>query len=128
MKTFHPEWLSGHTAAILQEIHATIWDGMGCFQEPKIAANCPISTCGRALWKHPIMKRRLATLLLFILRYLRCPMVCDASRSSKLEENAPFHRNVWQSLKGEGVVYKGWNSQLATSKGLLEMLNIPTLS
>ena len=43
MKTFHCKWLSGHTAAILQEIPATICDGMRCVQEPKIAANCPIS-------------------------------------------------------------------------------------
>ena len=25
-------------------------------------------------------------------------MVCDAPRSSKSQENGPFHRNVWQSL------------------------------
>ena len=26
-------------------------------------------------------------------------MVCDASESSKSQENSPFHRNVWLSLK-----------------------------
>ena len=44
MKTSHREWLSGHTAAILQEIPAMICDGLRCFEEPKIAANCPISS------------------------------------------------------------------------------------
>ena len=44
MKTLDHKWLSGHTAAILQEIPVTICDGMRCVQEAKIAANCPISS------------------------------------------------------------------------------------
>ena len=33
-------------------------------------------------------------------------MVCDASRSSKSQENGPFHRIVWQGLKADSIMYR----------------------
>ena len=30
-------------------------------------------------------------------------MVCDASGSSKLQENGPFHRNVWPGLSNKAT-------------------------
>ena len=35
-------------------------------------------------------------------------MVCDASRSSKSQENHPFHRSVWQGLKAENHRAMRW--------------------
>ena len=53
----------------------------------------------RRTCKHLIVSSRLATLLRFVWRYMRWyAMVCDASRSSKSQENDSFHRIVWQGL------------------------------
>ena len=32
-----------------------------------------------------------------------CAMVCDASKSSKSQENGPFHRSVWLGLKARPI-------------------------
>ena len=31
-------------------------------------------------------------------------MVCDASRTSKSQENGPFHRNVWLGLNIDAII------------------------
>ena len=52
----------------------------------------------RRKWKPSIVSSRLATLLQSFRGHLRSAMICDASRTSKSQENGPFHRNVWQGL------------------------------
>ena len=52
MKTFHHEKLTGHTAAILEEIPAMICDGLRCLQEYKVIGKCPILLQGVARTIH----------------------------------------------------------------------------
>ena len=44
MKTFHREWLTGHTAAVFEGTPAMVCDGVRCFYNLKIAGKRPISS------------------------------------------------------------------------------------
>ena len=54
---------------------------------------------------------------------MTCAMVCDASRSSKSQENGPFHRTVWQGLimasMGCTGMGGGWGGHRTTPSSLL---------
>ena len=78
MKTSHRESETGHTAAILEEIPAMFCNGLRCLLKLKIARKTLItSQCVAG----PLPA-----------------LICDASRSSKWQENGPFHRIVWPGL------------------------------
>ena len=71
----------------------------------------------RREWKPSIVCSRLATLLRLLRGHLRSSaMVCDASRTPKLQENDQFHYNVWQGLNTihkfiEDMFYGSLNSE-----------------
>ena len=82
--------------------------------------HCSYEHC-RKVFKHSIVSSRLATPFHLFWRNMRWSvMVCDASWSSKLQENDPFHRSVRQCFSNKtwlqlAAEYKSCSQWIMTS-------------